>query len=132
MHQKLRNLFAVLLLIACCLIQKTTLAQTSQAGITGTITDEKKEVIPGATVQVRNESTGFNTATVTNLKGEYIFKQLPLGGPYTINVTFIGYGTQKRTGYTLNLSDLLRLDVQMQVATNTLKAVEVRSNTMQN
>lgn len=132
MFKNLRKLVTILTLLMLYFCRTATMAQTSQAGITGTITDEKKEVIPGATIQVRNESTGFNTATVTNLKGEYTFKQLPLGGPYTINVTFIGYGTQKRSGYTLNLSDLLRLDVQMQVATNTLKAVEVRANTMQN
>jgi tripartite-type tricarboxylate transporter receptor subunit TctC len=43
----------------------------------GTVTDEKKEVIPGATVQVRNESTGFTTNTITNPKGEYTLSQFP-------------------------------------------------------
>ncbi|WP_317129374.1 TonB-dependent receptor [Hymenobacter nivis] len=108
------------------------MAQTSQAGISGVVTDDKKEVIPGATVQARNEATGFTTYTASNPKGEYTFKQLPLGGPYTVTVTFVGYGTQKRGGYTLNLSDILRLDVQMQTATNELDAVVVNASSMQN
>lgn len=132
MLRKLRNSIAILMLLLICLGRTAAFAQTSQAGITGTVIDEKKDAIPGATVQVRNESTGFNTTTLTNQKGEYTFKQLPLGGPYTINVTYVGYGTQKRSGYTLNLSDLLRLDIQMQVTNNTLSAVEVSANSMKN
>lgn len=133
MFKNLRNSIALLMLIMLSLCQSTvTQAQTSQAGITGTVTDEKKDPIPGATVIVRNESTGFNATTVTNLKGEYNFNQLPLGGPYTINVTYIGYGDQKRSGYTLNLSDVLKLDVQLQTSNNNLQVVEVNANRMQN
>lgn len=110
----------------------TSTAQTSQAGISGIVTDDKKETIPGATVQARNEATGFTTYTVSNPNGEYTFKQLPLGGPYTVTVSFVGYGTQKRSGYTLNLSDILHLDVQMQTATNELDAVVVNASSMQN
>ncbi len=133
MLKNLHSVLIVLLLSTLCLFKITAVqAQTSQAGITGTISDEKKDPIPGATVQVRNESTGFNTTTLTNQKGEYTFKQLPLGGPYTINVTYVGYGAQKRSGYTLNLSDLLQLDIQMQTTNNTLNIVEVNANRMQN
>jgi len=132
MLKNLRSLFTLLLLILCLCRTTATQAQTSQAGITGIVTDEKKDGIPGATVHVRNESTGFNTTTLTNQKGEYNFKQLPLGGPYTIDISYIGYGSQKRSGYTLNLSDLLKLDVQLQVTNSTLKVVEVNANSMQN
>jgi hypothetical protein len=132
MFQNLRTSAALLLFLIFCLSRTATLAQTSQAGIMGTITDEKKEVIPGANVQVRNESTGFTTNTTTNQKGEYTLSQLPLGGPYIINVTYMGYGAQKRSGYTLNLSDVLRLDIQMQATTNALNVVEIHANSMQN
>ncbi len=121
-----------MLLLLCCFARTTVWAQTSQAGITGTITDEKKEGIPGATIQIRNESTGFTTTTQTNQKGEYVFKQVPLGGPYTVNVSYVGYGSQKRSGYMLNLSDLLQLNIQMQATNNTLNVVEVNGNRMQN
>ncbi|MBD1392922.1 TonB-dependent receptor [Mucilaginibacter glaciei] len=132
MLKKLQNFVAIALLLTLCFTRTATFAQTSQAGITGTVTDEKKETIPGATVQVRNESTGFTTNTVTNPKGEYVFKQLPLGGPYTVTISFVGFGTQKRSGYTLNLSDILKLDVTMQSATNDLKVVEINASSMQN
>lgn len=77
-------------------------AQTNQATIRGTVVDGTKSHVPGATVQIRNESTGFTSATTTNEKGEFIIKQLPLGKPYTVVVSYIGHGEQKKTGYSLN------------------------------
>ncbi|UOQ68579.1 TonB-dependent receptor [Hymenobacter volaticus] len=132
MVQKIQKAVSLLLFLLFCCVQTELHAQTSQAGISGTITDEKKEPIPGATVLVKNEATGFTTGTSTSAKGEYTFRQLPLGGPYTITVSFIGYSTQTRSGYTLNLSDILRLDVQMQTSTNVLDAVVVNGSSMQN
>ncbi|HEX8351004.1 MAG TPA: carboxypeptidase regulatory-like domain-containing protein, partial [Hymenobacter sp.] len=132
MVQKILKLATLFLFLFCCCARTTLQAQTSQAGISGTVTDEKKEPIPGATILVKNEATGFTTATATSPKGEYTFRQLPLGGPYTITISFIGYGTQNRSGYTLNLSDVLRLDVQLQTATNVLGAVVVNGSSMQN
>lgn len=132
MIQKIYKTVSLILGLLFCFAHTTVVAQTSQAGISGTVTDEKKEPIPGATVQVRNEATGFTTYGATSPKGEYTFRQLPLGGPYTITVSFMGYGTQKKSGYTLNLSDILRLDVQLQTSTTELDAVVVNGSSMQN
>ena len=85
----IRNLlFAVLLLCFC--VKNPLFAQTTQASIFGNITDQQKRPIPGASVQVRNTSTGFSTRTSTNAKGDYTFKELPLGGPYTVKAIYMG------------------------------------------
>jgi hypothetical protein len=131
MARKIPQLCCCFVLVSC-IAHSEVFAQTSQAGISGTVVDDKKETIPGATVQARNEATGFTTYTVTNPQGEYTFKQLPLGGPYTVTVSFVGFGTQKKSGYTLNLSDVLHLDVQLQTAANELDAVVVTGSSMQN
>ncbi|MGI4819676.1 MAG: carboxypeptidase regulatory-like domain-containing protein [Janthinobacterium lividum] len=131
MTRKIPQLCCCFVLVGCIAHSKV-FAQTSQAGISGTVVDDKKETIPGATVQARNEATGFTTYTVTNPQGEYTFKQLPLGGPYTVTISFVGFGTQKKSGYTLNLSDVLHLDVQLQTAANELDAVVVTGSSMQN
>ncbi|MFD1874846.1 TonB-dependent receptor [Hymenobacter bucti] len=132
MIQKVQKLASIYLFLLLLFTHIAAVAQTSQAGISGTVTDEKKEPVPGATVLVKNEATGFTTGTSTGLKGEYTFRQLPLGGPYTITISFIGYATQTRSGYTLNLSDILRLDAQMQTSSNELEAVVVNGSSMQN
>ncbi|THU34189.1 TonB-dependent receptor [Niastella caeni] len=118
-------LASLLFLLLASLTGYRLSAQTTQASIIGVITDESKKPVSGATVQLYNESTGFTTATLTNAKGEYIFKELPLGGPYTIKATFVGYGEQKRTDYSLNQGDLLRVNISMQVSAASMNEVTV-------
>jgi Carboxypeptidase regulatory-like domain len=121
-----RTLIQLIPLLLCALlVARSSAAQTTQATISGLITDTKQAPLPGATVRVRNESTGFSTGTVTNAKGDYLFKELPLGGPYTVSVTFVGYGDQTRTGYLLNQGDAIRADLSMAEAEQTLDVVDV-------
>jgi hypothetical protein len=121
-----------LFLLFCLLPAAVAPAQTTQATITGIITDESRSPLPGATVMVRNESTGFTAGTATNAKGEFIFNQLPLGNPYSVTVSSIGFGTEKRTGYALNQGDVLRVDVPLKVSEQTLDAVVVNASALQN
>lgn len=106
-------------------------AQTTQASIAGTVVDQTSE-LAGATVVVRNESTGFSTGTVTNAKGEYAFKELPLGGPYTITATYVGFGEQKLTGYLLHQGDAIKVRIAMQETDQTLEVVQVVAAGMKN
>ena len=107
-------------------------AQTTQASISGVVTDEQNKPIPGVAISVRNESTGFTTKTGTNTQGAYTFKELPLGGPYTVKAVFIGFGEQTRSGYNLNLGDLVKVNIKMTENSQTLLAVEINGNGLKN
>nr|WP_314497482.1 TonB-dependent receptor [uncultured Chryseobacterium sp.] len=82
-------------------------AQTTQASIVGKITStgtqDKVKVI------IINESTGFRTETETNSKGEYIFKEIPLGGPYTVIVN-----DKKKEGYNVNFGDQVTVNMNLE------------------
>ena len=110
----------------------STRAQTTQTSIVGIVLENGKTPLPGATVQLRNESTGFSTGTVTNTKGEYSFKELPLGGPYTVRASAVGFGEQKLSGYLLNQGDLIRINLSMQEIGQNLDVVEVVASGLQN
>ena len=120
-----------MLLTACFGIYETQ-AQTTQASISGVVLENQKSPLPGATVRIRNESTGFSTGTVTNVNGEYSFKELPLGGPYTVQASFIGYGEQKRTGYALNQGDAVRVNLSMEESGQSLEVVQVVASGLKN
>ncbi|MCX6217829.1 carboxypeptidase regulatory-like domain-containing protein [Spirosoma sp.] len=130
MKKHLLSLLFFLLFAGCSL--KETRAQTTQASISGVISDTQKQGLPGATVRVRNESTGFSTGTVTNVQGEYQFKELPLGGPYTIWATAVGLGEQRRTGYMVNQGDAIRISLTMQEAGQDLEVVQVVASGLKN
>jgi hypothetical protein len=121
-----------ILLVLCCLTQLSLIAQTTQASITGKVINNEQKPQAGASVAVRNESTGFNAKTLTNTQGEFTFKELPLGGPYTITVTYSGYGEQSRSGYNLNQGDVVTVNMAMQVQETTLEVVQVVGSGLKN
>ncbi len=75
-------------------------AQSTTASISGTVSDEQQSVIPGATVTVRNTSTGFSRTGTTNSEGRYQFVNLPLGS-YEVTVEAADFGKYVQTGITL-------------------------------
>ncbi|WEK69746.1 MAG: carboxypeptidase regulatory-like domain-containing protein [Candidatus Chryseobacterium colombiense] len=83
-------------------------AQTTQASIVGKVTGVGKTAQEKVKVTIINESTGFKTETETNSKGEYIFKEIPLGGPYTVIVN-----DEKREGYTVNFGDQVTVNMDL-------------------
>jgi hypothetical protein len=127
----IKNLLVAVFLL-CCYVTNTAFAQTTQASISGIVTDQQKKPIPGASVQIRNNSTGFTTRTSTNAQGEYTFKELPLGGPYTVKAVYIGFGDQTRNGYMLNQGDAVKITINMQEASQNLEAVEVVASGLRN
>ncbi len=90
-------------------------AQTTQASIVGRITNAGTQ--EKVKVTIVNESTGFRTETETNSKGEYIFKEIPLGGPYTVMVN-----DEKREGYNVNFGD--QVTVNMSLGNSGEKSIE--------
>jgi hypothetical protein len=129
MKKMLRVTVSVLLAIV---VNVALHAQGNQASIAGRVVDEKNEAVIGATIQVKNESTGFVIHTSTNEKGEYLLKQLPLGSPYTVTASYIGYGDQKKSGYSLNQGNLLRVNFTLSSKKVEIEAVEVVANSLKN
>lgn len=129
----MKQLFTGLFLLCSllCFTMPELYGQGNEATVIGKVT-EQAGPIPGATVLVRNESTGFQAGTVTDLNGDYIIKQLPLGSPYSITVSFIGFGEQKKTGYSLNQGDQLRLNFVMENSATELQAVDIKANSLKN
>lgn len=83
-------------------------AQTTQASITGKVTGAGNQAQEKVKVTIVNESTGFKTETETNSKGEYIFKEIPLGGPYTVIVN-----DEKKEGYSVNFGDQVTVNLAL-------------------
>ncbi|HEY9262222.1 carboxypeptidase-like regulatory domain-containing protein, partial [Chitinophaga sp.] len=102
-------------------------AQSTLADLNGQVKGKDGTMIPGASITVRNESTGFTNRTQSNTKGLYTFKQLPLGGPYTITVSAMGFGSQKKQDYNLNQGDALQVNFDLEPSVSNLDAVTIVS-----
>lgn len=111
-----------------CLFAPLASGQSTNASIVGVVRDETGTGLPGAVVRVRNESTGFEAGTLTNVKGEYLLQQLPLGSPYTISISMIGYQSQRLTGFSLNQGDRIIQNIDLKPSSTDLGEVVVTAS----
>src|SRR4051794_41986758 len=70
-------------------------AQTFRGGIQGTVLDQTGAALPGVTVTVTSTGTGLTRMVQTDVNGNYIFSELPIG-LYNVEATLQGYGNQLR------------------------------------
>lgn len=106
----------ILLLGALFLIFTCASAAAQQRGsITGTILDADGLVLPGATVTVTEQNTGFQRTVVTAETGAYLVPNLD-PGVYTVLIEFSGFTPVRRTNLTLTSGAGITFDVTMQVA----------------
>jgi hypothetical protein len=102
-----------------------TFAQTTTSAVSGRIIDLKGESLPGATIKVTYLPTNTSYGVVTNHEGRYFLANLSPGGPYQIDVTFVGYKTEKFDDLNLKLGETLKLDVTLNEDNQQLSEVTV-------
>ncbi len=125
---RLRTLFGVAFLGVFVMFAGAGLFAQQNSEITGTVTDKQGAAIPDAQVTLTQTSTGFTSQTQSNATGLYIFPALNLG-TYDLKVTAKGFQTYVKHGIQLNISQVLRADVTMDVGSvNT--TVEVSANAL--
>ncbi|RAJ36974.1 TonB-dependent receptor [Pedobacter cryoconitis] len=89
--------------------------------ITGTVSDEKGETFPSASIRVIELGSGMQSA----VDGTYVMSLPP--GTYTLEISYISYQTQKITGVQIKAGAITKLDISMKPAANALKEVVVTS-----
>jgi Carboxypeptidase regulatory-like domain len=94
------RLLAASVLIA--LTVGTVFSQSSTGSISGTVVDEGKAVIPGATVTVKKTATGFVRTATTNSEGRYRFENLPTG-TYEVMIEATSFSSYSQKPITLDV-----------------------------
>lgn len=107
-------------------------AQETVSSLSGIVSDEKGSVISGASIQVIHVPTGEVSKTQTNKKGIFRLTNLKPGGPYAIDITFIGFKTEQAQDVNLTLGNNPDLNVVMKINTASLEAVVVTSSKKNN
>ena len=110
-----RGLFVVLVLV---LVLARCRAQTPTAQLTGLVTDPSGAVVPGAQVLITNVDTRVQWKTATTSSGYYTEPQLP-PGQYSITIQKQGFMTSNRSGITLAVSQVARIDFTLKLGATT-------------
>ncbi len=104
----------------------TAVAQVTTSGINGKVTANDEEVI-GATIVAKHIPSGTVYRAVTNVNGRYSLSGLRSGGPYEVEVSYIGFQSKKFTDMNLTLGQNSVLDVYLSEDQQMLKEVLVFS-----
>jgi hypothetical protein len=70
-------------------------AQSVSGSVSGTVVDQTRQVVPGATVTLLNEQAGDSRVTTSNEAGVFVFSAVQ-PGTYTVRVALTGFATFER------------------------------------
>jgi hypothetical protein len=96
------------------LLASPVLGQAGRSEINGTIFDQARAVLPGATITITDENNGTTRTTVTSNEGRFVVTTLR-PGTYTVKAELAGFQTQVRTGLTVAVGQELSLDLVLPV-----------------
>ena len=99
-------------------------AQVTTSSLTGTVSDAK-ETLPGASVVAIHTPSGTRYSTAANVQGKFTILNMRVGGPYSVEVTYIGYQAKKTNEVYLKLGEPYVLDVVMQESGTALEEVVI-------
>ncbi|MDP2114272.1 MAG: carboxypeptidase-like regulatory domain-containing protein, partial [Bacteroidota bacterium] len=100
-----------LLLFAFFMVTFLGYSQVTTSGMNGKITDANNESLPGATVVAVHQPSGTQYGTISNSEGRFTLQGMRSGGPYKVEVSFVGYNKATYTDVNLFLGESFGLNV---------------------
>jgi hypothetical protein len=97
----------------------------SSAAMAGRVTDDAGTPVPAAVVSLSSASTGVHYTTRSADDGRYVFENVQVGGPYTIDVRALGFEPARVTGLALTLGQRFTQNFTLKRTAVELAAVSV-------
>lgn len=95
------------------------------ASINGKVTDADNNPLAGANVIATHNPSGTTFGTFSRSDGRFNLPNLRVGGPYTVEVSYIGYAIEEETDIVLSLGQAIALEFSLQEQAVILEAIEV-------
>ena len=122
-----------LFLFACILIAGSfVFAQITTSSLSGVAKTTTDEPLVGATIKATHTPTGTVYTTTSGKNGVYNIQYMRTGGPYVVEITFIGFEPQRFEDIYLKLAEPFLLDVEMKKAVSALENVVVTTTMRRN
>lgn len=103
-------------------------AQITTSSLAGRIQDENGEPLAGAAVVAVHTPSGTQYAAVANGEGRYVINGMRAGGPYKVEISFLGFQTQEYSDITLQLAETYNLNAVVKQQTEQLASAVVMAS----
>jgi len=97
----------------------------TSGSMTGLITDDLDDPLPGATIRAVHTPSGTSYTMVTQPNGRFTIPSMRTGGPYHVEVSFIGFETRVYENINIALGQRYVLNVKMSDEDFELDAVTI-------
>ena len=122
----------LLITVAILTVSLSVFAQVTTSGITGAVMAGGEEAI-GATITAKHVPSGSVYRAVTNIDGHYTITGMKAGGPYEVEVSYIGFQTAKFSDVQLSLGQNAVVDASLSEGSEMIQEIVVTAkanNTM--
>ena len=102
---------------AGAMLPASVIAQEITASVNGNVLDENGNPLGNAEVVLTDTRTGRSASSSTNSAGGFTFRNLEVGGPYSVTATAPGFQGQTAEGVFTNLSDATSLRFELSSVT---------------
>ena len=110
MKQTIKSL---LLSFAAMLFVVSAYAQVTTSALNGRVADKSGEPVAGAAVVAVHTPSGTQYYAVANAEGRFSINGMRTGGPYTVEVSCLGFNNVTYTDITLQLAEAYSLNVTL-------------------
>ena len=121
MLKRMRIFLAVIVMMVAASVN----AQVTTSTLSGKVVDANGEAVIGATVQATHMPSGTHYGTITNMDGLYTIQGMRTGGPYKVEISYIGYQTVNYPDVTLQLGEIYNLNTTLKESSAVLDEVVV-------
>ena len=124
-HRTSARLSKLSLALVAVLAAAPAFAQSTSAGVGGTVLGADGQPVAGAEVTITHVESGTTSRATTDANGNYAARGLRVGGPYTISISKGGEGATTRNNVYLQLNQVADVDATLNTAITDLGAVQV-------
>lgn len=109
MAKQMRLFFAALMSLTAAAMN----AQVTTSAMAGHVSDEQGEDVISALVRVVHQPSGTTYSAITNADGRWAIQGMRVGGPYEVEITYIGYADRTIEDITLQLGETYNINVSL-------------------
>jgi hypothetical protein len=117
----------LLLLLGMLCMSSILMAQVTTGALSGKVLDSKKEPVQGAKIKVTHVPSGSIYGATSRDNGQFEVRGLRVGGPYTVDVSYLGKGKDRVENLYVALGDPTTVELSLEEAAQQIKEVIVTS-----